>query len=253
MRKTILITALAVLANLLVQGQTNTKGTDKQTKGEKVMEAIKNLPEDLLAQPETAPDTNANKIMNDNLSVVVNPLWREKGTTSFIEYKLQKCDVDPVKSTFPLGDKKLVQELTVNLNTIKKTAEEKKQMVLAQVQNHLTAYYKEQGTALSKTELADKAKTMIAGSEAFTTDQGRKGEVYYIHDIQSQVTGFIVLLLLPSADGKAVTFVQFNYSHYVYETTLPEDIMELRMFTYPEDQQEYINFTKGILKTLVVK
>lgn len=253
MRKIILITALAVAGMLPALAQTNNKGTDKQTKGEKVMEAIKNLPEDLLAQPETAPDTNANKIMNDNLSVVVNPIWREKGTTSFIEYKMQKCDVDPVVSTFPLPDKKLVQELTVNLNTIKKTAEEKRQMVLTQVQNHLTAYYKEQGTTLSKTELADKAKAMIAGTEAFTTNQGRKGELYYIHDIQAQTTGFIVLLLLPSADGKAVTFAQFNYSHYVYETTLPEDVMELRMFTYAEDQQEYINFTKGILKTMVVK
>lgn len=253
MRKLLLITVIAAMGCFTVQAQTNTKDNGKQTKGEKVMEAIKNLPEDLLAQPETAPDTNANKIMNDNLSVVVNPMWREKGTTSFIEYKLQKCDVDPVKSTFPLGDKKLVQELTVNLNTIKKTAEEKKQLVLAQVQNHLTAYYKEQGTALSKTELADKAKAMIAGSEPFTTNQGRKGEVYYIHDIQSQTAGFIILLLLPSDDGKAVTFVQFNYSHYVYETTLPEDVLELRLFTYPEDQQEYINFTKGILKTLVIK
>lgn len=253
MRKIILITALAVAGMLPALAQTNSKGTDKQTKGEKVMETIKNLPEDLLAQPETAPDTNANKIMNDNLSVVVNPIWREKGTTSFIEYKMQKCDVEPVVGTFPQPDKKLVQELTVNLNTIKKTAEEKKQMVIAQVQNHLTAYYKEQGTVLGKTELADKAKAMIAGTEAFTTNQGRKGELYYIHDIQAQTTGFIVLLLLPSADGKAVTFAQFNYSHYVYETTLPEDVMELRMFTYPEDQQEYINFTKGILKTMVIK
>lgn len=252
MRKTITLTAFVLFVCLQAIAQEKDKDKGKQTKGEKIMETIKSLPEDLLAQPDAVADTNANKIMNDNLSVVVNPIWREKGTTSFIEFKLLKADVDPVRETFPLPDKKLVQGLTVNLNTIKKTAEEKKQMVLAQVQSHLAAYYKEQGTTLGKDEMAEKVKAMIAGEEDFTT-AGRSGKLYYIHDIQSQQSGFIVLLLLPGADAKSVTFVLFNYFHYAYETTLPEDPLELRMFTYAEDQQTYIDFTKGILKTLVIK
>lgn len=250
MHKIITLTAFALLTCFVALAQEKDK--DKQTKGEKIMETIKNLPDDLLAQPDAVPDSNANKIMNDNLSIEVHPIWKEKGTTSIIEYKMLKCDVDPVRETFPLPDKKLVQGLTVNLNTIKKSPEEKRQAVLAQIQSHLTAYYKEQGTLLSKEEMAEKMKAMQISDEPFST-AGRNGHLYYMHDIQSLQSGLMVLLLLPGTDGKSVTFVHFHYFHYAYETTLPEDPLELRMFTYPEDQQAYIDFTKEILKTLVIK
>ncbi len=231
----------------------NAQAPEKQTKGQKFIETIKNLPEDLIKQPDAPADTNANKLVNDNLSMEVHPVWKEKGTLSIIEYKMLKCDVDPVKETLPLPDKKLVQVITINLNTIKKTAAEKKQMVLAQVQSHLAAYYKEAGQVVSKEDLANQVNAMIVSSEPFTTNAGRTGELYFIHDIQTQLTGFTGLLLLPGADGKSVTFVQLTYSHYVYETTFPEDIMEWRLFVYPDDQQLYVDFTKKMLKTLVIR
>ena len=226
---------------------------EKQTKGEKFKEAIKNLPEDLIKQPEAVADTNANKIINDNLSIEVPLLWKENGTLSIIDYKLLKCDVEPLKSTFPLPDKKLVQGLTINLNTIKKTPADKKQMVLADIQKHIAAFNKEAGRAATKEELAAQTTAMIVSKETFTTAQGKTGDLYFIHDIQTLQSGFTALLLIPGASPNTVTFVYFNYFHYVYETTYPEDMLEWRTFIYPEDQQTYIDFTKKILKTLVIK
>jgi len=248
--KNFLLTTLCI-AGVVVFA--NAQTPEKQTKGEKFKEAIKNLPEELIKQPEAAEDTNANKLINDNLYFEVHPLWKEKGTLSIIEYKMLKCDVEPLNATFPLPDKKLAQGLTINLNTIKKTAAEKKQLVLAEVQKHLIAYYKEAGKTVTKEELATQTNAMIAGSEAFTTNEGRAGEIYFIHDVQPLQSGLTVLLLLPGADSKSVTFVQVSYFRYLYETTLPEDVMELRMFTYPDDQEAYIDFSKKMLKTLVIK
>ncbi len=61
--KNILLAAIALLLTVNAANAQN----DKQTKGEKFKEAIKNLPDDLLKQPEAEVDTNANKITNDNL------------------------------------------------------------------------------------------------------------------------------------------------------------------------------------------
>ena len=255
MKKLILL-SLLITGVVVVQAQTDKssdKSTTKQTKGEKIKEAIKNLPEDLIKQPDAVADTNANKLINDNLSFVVHPLWKEQGTTSIIEYKLQKCDVAPLSATFPLPDKKLVQEVKMNMNTIKKSAADKKQMVLADIQKHLAAFYKEAGKTVSKDELTAQANGMIISSEPFTTAQGRTGDIYFMHDIQTQQTNFITLLLLPGTNPGTVTFVQLNYLHYVYETSYPDDIMEWRLFVYPDDQQTYIDFTKKMLKTLVIK
>lgn len=245
--KKVILTLLLLPALLGLQAQKDSK----PTKGEKILETIKNLPDELLKQPETAPDTNANKLISDNLSFEVPLLWREKGTMSIIEYKLQKCDVDPLKETFPLPDKKLVQMVTMNMGTIKKTPDEKKQMILAEIQKHLIAYYKEAGQTISKQEIIDQANTMVISNEPFTTNQGKTGELFFIHDIQTQQAGFSTLLLLPDGSSKT-TFVQLTYWHYVYETTFPEDILEWRTFVYPDDQQIYIDFTKKMLKTLVI-
>lgn len=251
--KHMLLLPVAMLCMVGITNAQNDKTTPKQTKGEKIKEAINNLPEDLLKQPEAEADTNANKLINDNLSFEINPLWKEKGALTIIEYKLDKCDADPLKATFPEPDKKLVQALTVNMNTVKKTPADKKQMVLADIQKHLAAFYKDAGKSVSKQDIATQANSMVISTEPFTTNQGRAGEICFIHDIQSQQTGMVALLLLPSADGLKTTFVQLTYSHYVYETSYPEDIMEWRMFIYPEDQQTYVDFTKKMLKTLMVK
>src|ERR1043165_5917614 len=198
---TLVIVLFACYAGLHAQA---TK-TTKQEKIEKIKETIKNLPDDLLATPEAGPDSNANKLVNDNLSLEINPLWKEKGVLTIFEYKLQKCDVEPLKSTFPLDDKKLVQVLTINMNTVKKSPAEKKQMVLADVQKHLTAFYKDAGKTVSKEEMATQLNAMVVGQESITTNQGKTGELYLIHDIQSQQAGFMVLLLIPGTVPNTTT------------------------------------------------
>ena len=250
-----LIAALVVLGSLAnaQTGKDKDKDNTKPTKMEKIKETIQNLPEDLIKQPDAVADTNANKLVSDNLSMEINPIWKEKGTLSIIDYRLLKCDVDPLKATFPLPDKKLVQGLTINMNTTKKSAADKKAMVLADVQKHLAAFYKEAGKSVTKEELATQTNAMVVGSEPFTTNQGRSGDLYFIHDIQTQQAGFTVLLLLPGTAPAGLTFVYVNYFHYVYETTYPEDVLEWRTFIYPEDQLTYIDFTKKMLKTLVIK
>src|SRR5207249_3766934 len=133
---TLALTLLAFLATVNAQNNKQTK----QEKIEKIKETIKSLPEDLIKAPEVAADSLADRLVNDNLSIPVNPLWKEKGTLTIIDFKMMKCDVEPLKSTFPLADKKLVQSLTINLNTVKKTPTDKKQAVLADVQKHLQAF-----------------------------------------------------------------------------------------------------------------
>ncbi|MBP6730450.1 MAG: hypothetical protein KA149_00235 [Chitinophagales bacterium] len=244
---------LIATALLAVSVSANAQTDKKQTKGEKVMETIKNLPDDLIAAPDAAVDTNANKLVNDNLSFVVPPLWKDKGTYTILEFKLQKCDVDPLVETFPLPERKPVQMLTMTMNTVKKTPADKKAAVLADVQKHLIAYFKEQGKVVTKDELTALTNSMVISSEPFTTTQGKTGELFFIHDIQALQNGLTALLLIPGAAGNSVTFVQLTYSHYVYETNLPEDPLELRTFTYADDQQVYVDFTKNMLKTLVIK
>jgi len=236
--KHILLAAVALLLTVTAANAQN----DKQTKGEKIKEAIKNLPDDLLKQPEAEVDTNANKITNDNLYIEVPPLWKEKGTLSIIDFRLQKCDAEPLVSTFPLGDKKLVQGLTINLNTVKKTAADKKAQVVADIQKHLTAFYKEAGKTVTKEKLNTQTNAMLVSNEAFTTAQGK-----------TQQAGFVALLLVPGAAANTVTFVYINYFHYVYETSFPEDVLEWRTFVYAEDQQTYEDFTRKIMKSLVIK
>lgn len=249
MKHKILLAAALMGMSFYTQAQND----KKQTKGEKVMETIKNLPDDLIAAPDAEVDTNANKLVNDNLSFVVPPLWKEKGTYTILEYKLQKCDVEPLVSTFPLPDRKPVQMLTMTMNTVKKSAADKKAAVLADIQKHLLAYYKEQGKVLTKDELSAQTNAMVISNEPFTTTQGKTGELFFMHDIQPLQNGFIALLLIPGANAGTTTFVQLTYSHYVYETSLPEDPLELRTFTYADDQQVYVDFTKNMFKSLVIK
>ncbi len=247
--KKIFLFSVVVFLSFAVVGQNKDKQKEKKT----IKEVIEELPEMLIAQPDAGPDTNANKLINDNLSIVINPMWREMGTHTIIDFKLQKISSEPLSNTFPLKEQELVQALSINMNTIKKTAEEKKQAVLALVKNHISAYYKEAGISISPQELSDKTNATVTSSETFTTDEGKQGTIYYINDIEASKSHFIVLLLIPSSIANYTCFVQFTYTRYTYETSLPEDIFEQRTFQYPDYQQEYMDFTRKILRTFRIK
>lgn len=248
MKKIILISAITFIYQIGISQKSEPAKEKKSVK-----EVINELPDMLLAQPETAADTNANRLINDNVSIVIPLLWKEKGLQTIIDYKLLKTDAEPLLATMPLPHKKLAQGIIINSGTIKKTAVDKKQSVVTQVKNHISAYNKEAGISMNAAELNEKVNSMITGPEAFKSDEGRTGEVYYLNDIDSKQSNFVILLLVPSTDSTKTHFVQITYLRYNYETTLPEDLMELRTFVYPEDQQDYVDFTKKILKTLRIQ
>ncbi|MES2619418.1 MAG: hypothetical protein V4615_01090 [Bacteroidota bacterium] len=248
MKKNICLLTIIFFSISFLQAQEKEKKEKKSVK-----EVINELPDMLIAQPDAGPDTNANKLINDNMSIVIPPLWREKGLHTLLEFKVPKTNVEPLLSTFPLPDKKIAQGLVVYMSTIKKPAAEKKQSVLAQIKNHITAYYKEAGLSISAQELTDKTNEMIISTEAFTTGEGKQGELYVLHDIQTNQSNLVVLLLIAGVVPNTTNYVQFNYTRYTYETNLPEDLMELKMFVYPDEQDAYVGFTKGILKTLRIK
>jgi hypothetical protein len=245
MKSILFCITLLLFCSTVLQAQKKDEPKPKKTAGE----ILKELPDMLIAQPETAPDTNANKLMNDNLSMVLHPLWKEKGLQTIIEYKLLKTEVEPLASTLPFPSKKLVNGLSINMNTVKKTPEEKKQQVLGQVKTHLAAVYKEAEKTIDQKSLAEKVNSMVVSSEPLTTDQGKQGTIYYINDVETRQSNFTVLFTMPGNTPNATAFVQINYFHYNYETTFNEDPLEWRVFVFEEDQQEFINFTKKMLKT----
>ncbi len=230
-------------------------GAFAQNKDQKksVKEVLKELPDMLIAQPDKGPDTLADKLINFNLQLTIPIVWKEQGALIFSDFKLQKADKEPLSESFPLPDKKIAQGVQITMNTIKKSAAEKKEMVMKEVRNHLAGIYKDNGEPLSSKEVETKAAMLISSPESFTTNAGKKGELYYINDLQTQQSNFVLLLLIPGDDGKSSHFVFFEYYRYNYETTLPEDILEWKMFVYPDEQQAYVDFTKKILKTLVIK
>lgn len=240
-----LLMALLLLSTSFLQAQKKEEPKQKKT----ASEVLKELPEMLIAQPETAPDTNANKLINDNLSIVLNPLWKEKGVQTIIDYKLLKTETEPLVSTLPLPDKKLVNGLSINMNTVKKSPEEKKQQVLAQVKTHLTAVYKEAEKTIDQKELAEKVNSMVIGSEPFTTDQGKQGTLLFINDVDTKQSNFTILFVTPGNVAYTTTWIQINYFHYNYEVAFTDDVLELRTFIFDDDRQAYVDFTKKMLKT----
>jgi hypothetical protein len=256
MKKELLFLAIVLLGFQLSNAQAPKKDEPKKDDGKKktsIKEKIESIPDALIAQSDQPVDTNAQRIVNDNLYVTVPAMWREKGSMIFNDFKLPKADVEPLNTTFPLPDKKIAQGLQVNLGSNKKSPADKKAALMAQVKSHLVAFYKEAGQSYSGKQLDDKVNSMISAGEPFTTAQGQKGDLYFINDIQSQQSNFIVLLLIPGPTPGGSTFAQFQYYRYIYETTFPEDVMEWKFFTYPDDEQAYVDFTKKILKTFVIK
>jgi hypothetical protein len=80
-------------------------------------------------------------------------------------------------------------------------------------------------------------------------NSGKKATLHYFQDFEAKQTSFIVLMLLPDAEKGLTYSTQFNYIKYNYETELPEDLMDLKVFVYPDEQQLFIDFTKERLKT----
>lgn len=216
-------------------------------------EVLEELPEMLIAQPDKGPDTLADKLVNFNLQLTVPPVWKEKGALIFSDFKVAKADKEPLDKTLPVPDKKIAQGIQITMNTVKKTVGDKKEEVLKQLKTTVTKLYKDNGETLSAADLDEKVKSLVSAPENFTTNEGRSGELCYINDIQGQETALVMLLLVPGADGKSSHFVYFKYFRYNYETNLPEDLLEWRMFLYPDEQEAYVNFTKKILKTLVIR
>lgn len=248
MKKLIILNALLSLSVGLFAQKTETS-KQKKTVGQ----VINELPEMLIAQPEAEVDSNANRLINDKVSMVIPLLWKEKGLQTIIDFKLQKTDAEPILATLPLPEKKLAQAIIINSGTIKKTVADKKQAVISGVKNHLAAFYKEAQVSISSTDLSAKANAMLIGTEPFVTNTGLNGELFLFHDIDAKQSGLIILFVAPSPTDPAKSyFAQIIYLRYNYETTFPEDPLEWKMFVYDEEQQEYIQFTKNILKTLRV-
>ena len=245
MKSSFLLIALLLSSSIFVQAQKKEDPKPKKTAGE----ILNEIPDMLLAQPEAPVDTNANKLINDNLFLTLHPLWKEKGLQTIIDYKLLKTETEPLASTMPLADKKLVNGLSINMNTAKRSPEDKKQQVLAEVKKHLMAYYKEAEKTIDQKELTDLVNSMVISSEPFTTDQGKQGTLFYINDVESKKSNFTVLFTVPGNVAYTTSFVQINYFHYNYDTTYPDDVLEWRLFAYEEDRQAYIDFTKKMLKT----
>ncbi|MBK7149517.1 MAG: hypothetical protein IPH78_12040 [Bacteroidetes bacterium] len=246
-KKTALLFLLSVML-LTASAQKNSDNKDKTFK-----EKVDQFGQDLIAQPDKAVDTNANKLINDNLSMEVPPLWREKGTYTIVQFNLTKTDLDPLYQTFPLPDKKITQSLIVNMGTTKKSAADKKAEVFTNIKKHMATYYKDGAITKSAQEIAEISASMLLSTEAFTTHQGKKGELLVFNDIESKQSSLIILLLLPDAEKGNMQFVQFNYIRFNYETNYPEDIREWRTFLYEDEQQAYVDFTKKMLQTFYVK
>jgi len=210
------------------------------------------LPDMFIPTYNSPTDSALSILKNDNLVLIINPQWSEKGTQMNNDIKIPKVNEDPLNATFPLPERNSANTLTITMATYKKTPEDKKNAVLNLAKTHLAAYYKEAGKAISADELTANAKYFTSGPEAFTTAEGKTGEVYTVNDIAPQQTSFIVFLLIPGTKPGTTVFVQFTYTKYTYESIVPDDYTELRFFVYPDDQKTYTDFTKTFLKTLQI-
>ena len=82
--------------------------------------------------------------------------------------------------------------------------------------------------------------------------KARKASFYLFNDYTGKQSNFLVVLLIPGAKPNTTVFIQFDYLHYQYDA-VPDDLSDLRVFPYPDDQTTYVDFTKKILKTLKIE
>jgi hypothetical protein len=239
-------------ASIYAQDQDSTK-TPKQGKFnkavDKVVDKAKQIPDMLVPNAPVLTDSMLSVLRNDNLVMTIDPKWTEAGTQIGNDMKIQKVNEEPLDATFPLPDKKIANGLIITMATQKKTPEDKKNLLFAQVKADLAKYYKDAGKTVSGEELSTQAKAFIKGPETFTTTEGKQGELYYINDIQPQQTNFIIALLIPGTKPGTVILNQFLYLKYTYDSNIPDDMQDLRLFTYPDDEKTYVDFTKKMMKT----
>lgn len=248
MKKLSLAALLLLLCSTFAFAQNEKDKKEKKT----AKEVINEIPEMLIAQPDAGPDTNANKLISDNLSMEIPPIWKTKGTLTITDFKLPKTDQDPLKETFPMPEKQIVQSVAINLSTVKKAPADKKQLVINNVKQHLTSWYKDAGLALSAADATTKVNSMVSLPDTFTTAGGLSGELYYINDINSQQSSYQVVLLIPGSNPGTTHFAQIQFIRYNYETTYPEDILEWKTFVYPDEEKLFTDFAKKMLRTLKV-
>lgn len=249
MKNTLLLIFTTVIFSTVCLAQDDKAGGKKSVK-----ETLQDLPEMLIAQPQQGPDTNANKLINDNLSIVINPIWREKGLHTLTEFKLNKIHEEPLATTFPLPDKKRMQTLVITMGTPKKSPADKKLDVENVIRKHIAAYYKAAGLSTASATVNEQVKKAIISEEKFTTKQGKAGELTVYHDVETGQSNYIVLFTTVSDKNPASThFIQFTYTRFTYETEYPEDIAEWRPFLYPDEEKLYLDFTKNILSTFYIK
>ncbi|HWB62594.1 MAG TPA: hypothetical protein VG603_03715 [Chitinophagales bacterium] len=246
--KTFFAAALLIILSISSNAQNNSNDKKKGN----FSETVKQLPDMLVAKADNGPDSSMYFLKNDNLQLTVQPAWQQNGTQVGNELKLQKVNDEPLDATFPIPDKKLANGLTVTLMNYKKPADDKKQQITAQVKSHLQALYKADGKQASSDEMNAQLGNMIKGPEKFTTSAGLEGEIYLVDDFQPQQSNFSVIFMAPGTKPGATIFIQFNYYHFMYDNALPDDMNDLKVFSFPDDQAAYVDFTKNILKTLRV-
>jgi len=250
MKIVFLVISLLLSGTALVNAQDSTQTKKpKKSLGDK----IEALPDMFIPVYNTPSDSALSILKNENLTLIINPEWNEKGSQTNNDLKIPKLNEEPLKATFPMPEKEIANSLTITMTTIKKSAEDKKNQVFNQAKTHLAAYYKEAGKAISADELSANAKYFTSGPETFTTAEGKEGQIYYANDIAPQQTTYVVLFLTPGAKPGTTVFVQFSYIKYTYESIVPDDYTELRLFVYPEDQKTYQDFTKRFIKTLKIQ
>jgi len=218
----------------------------------KLYNKLEKLPDMFIPTYNTPTDSALSILKNDNLVLIINPQWSEKGSQMNNDIKIPKINEDPLIKTFPIPERNTANILDITMATYKKTPDDKKNTIINLAKTHLAAYYKEAGKAISADDLATNAKYFVSGPANFTTAEGKTGELYTINDIAPQQTSFEVVYIIPGTKPGTTVYVQFTYTRYTYESVVPEDYTELRFFVYPDDQKAYTDFTKTFLKTLQV-
>jgi hypothetical protein len=249
MKIAFLVFGILISATTVVNAQKDTTKAPKKSLSEK----IEALPDVLIPFGTNPTDSAMSILKNENLTLIVNPTWNEKGTQTNNDLKVLKCTEDPVVGTFPLPEKTLLNNLIITMTTKKMSPEDKKNAILGAAKTHLAAYYKEAGKAITADELATNAKSFTSDPETFKTTEGKEGQLYFLNDIAPQQTSYIGLFVTPGAKPGTTVFVQFTFTRFTYESIVPDDYTELKFFVYPDDQKLYEAFIKKYLKTLKIQ
>lgn len=243
---------LIALLSLVIISLANAQDTTATKKKAKFGETIQQIPDMLIEGKDNSKDSSMYFLKNDNLSVRVNPLWQQNGTQTGNDLKLDKINDDPLDATFPLPDKKLANGLVLTMTTVKKSPDDKRKAIIAQLKTDLIKMLKDAGKSMTGEEIDQAVAAMAVGTEPFKTDEGKEGQLYIFNGYASKQSNFFIDLLIPGAKPNTTVFIQFDYLHYQYDE-VPDDLSDLRVFPYPDDMNTYLDFSKKILKTLKIE